>query len=47
MNTNFAIDNSRGEYGYTPDDTTEFYSKEQIKATRSRARMDWGKLTMF
>ena len=45
--TNLAIANSRGEYGYTPDDTTEFYSKERIQATTSHARMYSGKLTMF
>ena len=47
MYTNLAIDNSRGEYGYTSDDATEFCNKERIKATGSRARMDSGKLTMF
>ena len=32
---------------YTPDDTSEFYSKEQKQATRSRARLNFDKLTMF
>ena len=30
-----------------PNDTTNFYIKELIQNTTSRARMDWGKLTMF